>query len=213
MIGYIRASEMRTDFQLFAGHAALDFANTLDYRYVPRQRVELLTDFESFVAFTRQTQIISRGQAQRLLAKTSYRDAERAMRQIVELREALYFLFLSIVRRRSPDRLYLDTYNRLTSQISVPDALVWEKRRFVAYFPGLAESPCGPLRPIMDGAAKLLTSPDRHHIGECHDETCRWLFLDHSKNHSRRWCSMQICGNRSKAQRFYAREERFSKRK
>ena len=37
-------------------------------------------------------------------------------------------------------------------------------------------------------------------------KTCRWLFLDRSKNHSRRWCDMRICGNRSKTRRFYARQ-------
>jgi predicted RNA-binding Zn ribbon-like protein len=38
-------------------------------------------------------------------------------------------------------------------------------------------------------------------------ETCRWLFLDTSKNHTRRWCNMRVCGNRMKARRFHARRE------
>jgi predicted RNA-binding Zn ribbon-like protein len=33
----------------------------------------------------------------------------------------------------------------------------------------------------------------------CHDHGCRWLFFDHSKNRSRTWCSMEVCGNRNKA--------------
>jgi predicted RNA-binding Zn ribbon-like protein len=87
----------------------------------------------------------------------------------------------------------------------VSDSLVWRESGFVTALPGLAESPCGALRPIMKAANNLLTSPHLSRIRQCSDKTCRWLFLDHSKNHSRRWCSMQICGNRSKAGRFYAK--------
>ncbi|WP_443691321.1 CGNR zinc finger domain-containing protein [Pseudomonas sp.] len=38
-------------------------------------------------------------------------------------------------------------------------------------------------------------------IKQC--EGCTWLFIDTSKNHRRRWCSMATCGNRAKAQRHY----------
>ena len=40
----------------------------------------------------------------------------------------------------------------------------------------------------------------------CASETCRWLFLYASKNQTRRWCDMKVCGNRMKARRFYARK-------
>jgi predicted RNA-binding Zn ribbon-like protein len=47
----------------------------------------------------------------------------------------------------------------------------------------------------------LLTSDAMEHVHACKSETCRWVFLDTSKNHSRRWCDMKICGNRMKARR------------
>lgn len=43
----------------------------------------------------------------------------------------------------------------------------------------------------------------------CKRETCRWAFYDHSKNHSSKWCSMAVCGNREKA-RAYRRRRRLS---
>jgi predicted RNA-binding Zn ribbon-like protein len=53
-------------------------------------------------------------------------------------------------------------------------------------------------------AADLLTSPAREHVHGCgNTETCTWVFIDESKNHSRRWCSMKDCGNRVKARRHY----------
>jgi predicted RNA-binding Zn ribbon-like protein len=51
----------------------------------------------------------------------------------------------------------------------------------------------------------LLTSEAISRLRACGSETCRWLFLDTSKNHTRRWCDMKVCGNRMKARRFQAR--------
>ena len=45
-------------------------------------------------------------------------------------------------------------------------------------------------------------------VKECDNETCRWLFVDMSKNRSRRWCDMKDCGNRAKARRHYRRTRR-----
>jgi predicted RNA-binding Zn ribbon-like protein len=44
----------------------------------------------------------------------------------------------------------------------------------------------------------------------CRRDTCRWLFYDHSKNRSSRWCHMSICGNRHKARTYRARHHRAS---
>ena len=61
------------------------------------------------------------------------------------------------------------------------------------------------LWPIAESAAELLTSEDRAAIRECGAPDCEWLFLDHSRNRSRRWCDMKSCGNRQKARRHYQR--------
>ena len=61
------------------------------------------------------------------------------------------------------------------------------------------------LWPIAESAAELLTSEARTAIRECEAPDCEWLFLDHSRNRSRRWCDMKSCGNRQKARRHYQR--------
>jgi predicted RNA-binding Zn ribbon-like protein len=63
----------------------------------------------------------------------------------------------------------------------------------------------GPLAPVLWSAADLLTSPRRSRVHCCANPQCRWLFLDESRNGSRRWCSMAGCGNRAKAHRHYER--------
>jgi predicted RNA-binding Zn ribbon-like protein len=52
----------------------------------------------------------------------------------------------------------------------------------------------------------LMTGESMHLVRACDNPECRWLFLDTSKNHTRRWCDMKLCGNRMKARRFKARE-------
>jgi predicted RNA-binding Zn ribbon-like protein len=61
---------------------------------------------------------------------------------------------------------------------------------------------------LAQAACDLMTSGMLDRLRACGSETCRWLFLDTSKNHTRRWCDMKICGNRMKARRFHARRQR-----
>jgi predicted RNA-binding Zn ribbon-like protein len=61
-----------------------------------------------------------------------------------------------------------------------------------------------PLWLLSLSAAELMTSDEMDLLRACGDPECRWLFLDTSKNHTRRWCDMKICGNRMKARRFKA---------
>jgi predicted RNA-binding Zn ribbon-like protein len=59
------------------------------------------------------------------------------------------------------------------------------------------------LWPIALSAADLLASEKLGSVRRCAGDNCAWLFLDESRNHSRRWCDMKICGNRQKARRHY----------
>jgi predicted RNA-binding Zn ribbon-like protein len=61
-------------------------------------------------------------------------------------------------------------------------------------------------------ASELLLSQDRSRVGQCADEDgCGWLFLDTSKNHSRRWCDVRDCGNRARQRQFQKRARRKAK--
>ena len=63
------------------------------------------------------------------------------------------------------------------------------------------------LAPILWSAGDLLVRARERRIRCCANDECLWLFIDHSKTNSRRWCDMQSCGNRAKAQRHYARSK------
>ena len=63
------------------------------------------------------------------------------------------------------------------------------------------------LAPALWSAGDLLTGPQLARVRECANDKCLWLFLDESKNGTRRWCSMSACGNRAKAHRHYLRSK------
>jgi len=196
---------MADEFQLIAGHLALDFANTPDYRYDPDRLIDLLPSYERFLAFCRQSGIIRAAQMRKLLDGLSESDAQRVLKEVIEFREALYFLILSAVRGSPPDESHLRALNRISSEARAIGEVVWHKRGFVRSVREVTERPDEPLRQVAYAAVDLITSPDIDDVRECSEKTCRWLFLDRSRNHSRRWCDMRLCGNRSKAKRFYAR--------
>jgi predicted RNA-binding Zn ribbon-like protein len=61
------------------------------------------------------------------------------------------------------------------------------------------ESPDELLQPVAEAAADLVCSVDFRLIRACEGSVCSLLFLDRTKAHGRRWCSMAVCGNRAKA--------------
>ena len=192
-------------FQLSAGHLALDFANTLDNRYIPERQAELLPSYDQFLAFAKQAGILNDAQARALLAATNPRHARLALDRIISLREALYRLFLAAATSGRPPAPDLETLNAALTEARAQKVIGWEAKSFVWRLRGQADKPDGPAWQIAEAAAQLLASEDCHRIRECSEATCRWLFLDKSKNRSRRWCNMEVCGNRAKARRFHAR--------
>jgi predicted RNA-binding Zn ribbon-like protein len=64
------------------------------------------------------------------------------------------------------------------------------------------------MHPIAEAAAELICSMDFRLIRACEGSVCSLLFLDRTKAHGRRWCSMAVCGNRAKAAAHRARNRR-----
>jgi predicted RNA-binding Zn ribbon-like protein len=58
---------------------------------------------------------------------------------------------------------------------------------------------------IVATVAELAPTEEWKRLKACRDEHCRVAFYDKSRNHSRAWCSMEVCGNREKARSFRAR--------
>ena len=64
------------------------------------------------------------------------------------------------------------------------------------------------LWPVVRSSAELLVEGDLTRVRQCHGEQCGWLFVDMTKNRSRRWCDMGDCGNLAKVRRFRSRHRK-----
>lgn len=197
-------------FQIIAGDICLDFINTLDHRPDPARQQELLNSYEDLADWATQAGAIRATQRTSLLrlAEDRPQAARIALRNAVHLRECLYRLVQdSLERRRAADadlRTFSGYLGEALSYLqlrSVPGGyrLQWtdDHLRLELILWSIARSASG-----------LLTSGDSQLIRQCDAETCRWFFIDRSKNHTRRWCDMKVCGNRAKARRFYREQKR-----
>jgi predicted RNA-binding Zn ribbon-like protein len=192
---------------LVAGDLCLDFANTADWHAsaTPQER---LNRYEDLVGWGRRAGLLDSARAASLVRAARRRPsaARAALRRATGLREAIYRIVVRLLRGGPPAPADLAVLNR-----ELASAL--RRSRIVSAGSGLARSwehddraLDAMLWPIVESAAELLTSERRSRIGQCADDRgCGWLFLDTTKNRSRRWCEMGDCGNRAKARRHYRR--------
>ena len=64
----------------------------------------------------------------------------------------------------------------------------------------------GGLGKLVATAATAMATGSWSRFKACRSETCGWAFVDESRNASRTWCSMEVCGNREKARAFRRRQ-------
>ena len=126
----------------------------------------------------------------------------------VELREAIYRIFATIAEDARPDVNDLELLNAALGPalsnariVEGPDGFTWDWAGDAAMLDRM-------LWPVARSAAELLSSAQLDRARQCADEKCGWLFLDMSRNRSRRWCSMEYCGNRNKARTYYRKTAR-----
>lgn len=195
--------QKKSSFKLNAENVALDFVNTLDDRYVPSGPRELLTSYADLLRFCRQAAILTPAEAGRLsaLPKASL---EKSLGSAIELRELLARIFYRLVEARSPSAEDRSALERWAAACARHRELRWEDGRLSWTWKGLDGDPDTPALLLAEGALELITTDPPASLHTCASGTCRWLFLDTSKNRTRRWCDMKICGNRAKARRYSA---------
>jgi predicted RNA-binding Zn ribbon-like protein len=196
-------SPSRWRFDRCAGHLALDFANTVSSRHTDHP-IERLPSYAELASFAHQSDLVSAARLQRLEAAGARHPAEATavLAGAVALRDALYRIFAAVAAAREPDARDLEVLNRAAGRLRLASDFTWR-------WDGGADGLDAFMGPIVRAAIDLLTSTDRRRqVRECEADDCLWLFLDTSKNHSRRWCDMAQCGNRMKARRFVARQKR-----
>jgi predicted RNA-binding Zn ribbon-like protein len=192
-------------FELIAGHPALDLVNSLDWRFRDEPPAEeLLTGYGDLTDFAQQSGLLSNAQARRLLRNVGESKGAHIVNAVRELREAASRILYAALGGDDPPASSVKLLEHHFRGARESQHLLWDGDRLAWE---LSQSPAPaelPLWMLSLSIADLMTSDQMHKLRECGNSECRWLFLDTSKNHTRRWCDMKICGNRMKARRFKA---------
>ena len=186
---------------------ALALANTLDWR-LRKEPVELLKDYSDLVRWARSVGALAPSEA-RALRKWGEQHPKAAATVLVEavkLREAIATIAASLIKGRAAQAApiaRLETACRAAhaSRVLQPTTAGarWAWREDL--------DPQRPLWAAALDAERILTSEDATRVRQCGDAECGWFFVDSSRAQKRRWCSMEVCGNRNKARRFYSRQK------
>ncbi len=186
-----------------AGNLSLDFTNTVEFR-TSENRLDFLHSYEHVLAWCWKGKLVGEDESERLRAAAAIqpKQAQAAYRAALDLRDTIYRVFTALIDDALPPADDLDRLNeliRMTPRQVTPVgdhfAWAWAKSDDLAQI----------LAPIALSAGELLTSEQVEQVRQC--PNCGWLFVDTSRNHSRRWCSMDFCGSKVKSRRQYERRK------
>lgn len=193
------------------GELCLDFANTNRW-HASSHPEETLFNYEDLIAWARKLEVLTPQEANQLLRESHRRpdESRKIFERGTELREAIYRIVVSHLYEQSPAPDDLSRLNRELEQahrylqISLTESgfqLIWTKD---------STNLDRVIWHVARSALELLTSTELlSRVGQCADDRgCGWLFIDWSRNHTRRWCDINDCGNRAKQRRHYERSRR-----
>ena len=177
-----------------AGHPALDFLNTQRKR--DNGLVDLLRSDEDVLVWFRQAGFPAPAiddELKPLNLLRSARALRESIRSVIESRKG--------GRRGDPSAL-----NKFLAAGCGYPQLVWSKpNKLRTEIVRRVDSVESIFAPVAEGVVDLLTTGDFDLVKRCEDQTCIRWFLDQTKSHRRRWCSMELCGNRHKVAAYRAR--------
>jgi predicted RNA-binding Zn ribbon-like protein len=191
---------------LIGGQPCLIFANTMGGSR-PAAELEYLHDYTDLLAWSHHAGLLTACETERLLAEATRRPGEAAQvfERAILLRETIYRIFSAVAAGGAPKTADLGILNEALAEVLVNLQVTPTETGFTWSWRSDPEALDSMLWPVVRSAGELLTSAELQRVHECAGDTCSWLFIDTSRNHSRRWCDMSDCGNRAKAKRHYAR--------
>ena len=194
------------DLRLDGGHPALDFVNSVGgpRGTDPDPNTDALGGYGDLLEWSRRVGLLDDAAGERLARRARRRptDARRAFAAALELRSLVDRIFRALAEGDRPSERDLADLRDAAS-----GAL--QRARLVPYHGGFrwswreAGALEAPLWPLAHAAVELLTGGPLDRLRCC--DQCRWLFLDESRNRSRRWCSMKDCGTAVKKRRYIER--------
>lgn len=194
------------NISLVGGALCLDFTNTRHNVDRPDAPDELVS-YGAWLRWATRVEAISADQASRL-AMTAVEDpagAAQALESVTRIRASLFHVFRAIAEGGAPATDDLQVLCDAWSTAVGRARLRHKNGRTTWAWDEDADDLTQPLWPVVGSAIRLLESPELARVRFCGGDDCSWMFLDRSKNRRRRWCQMDVCGNRAKARRHYER--------
>jgi predicted RNA-binding Zn ribbon-like protein len=177
-------------------------------------RLEYIQSYSDLLQWARQATILTPGEVVTVEAEARSRPkaAAEALARSLATREAIYGVFSARAAGLPVSADDLRTLNRAIARSMAHAGLSPAGARFEWGWPEAALDLERVSWWVARSAAELLTSFDLTLVRECAGYDCGWLFMDRTKNRSRRWCDMSTCGNRAKGRRHYERRRTSRKR-
>lgn len=190
----------------------LDFANTVDRRPTEAP-IDRLSGYADLAVWAARAGLVSAREARVLAERARRQPAATAdvMRRAARLREAIYRVISAVAARRPPRPADLEVINAAVAGAHAGSRIVLRGAGFARQWAGDRWALDRMLWPVAQSVGDLLTSAGLIAVRECAAPDCGRLFVDTSRNRTRRWCDMRACGNRAKLRRFYARRRKTSR--
>jgi predicted RNA-binding Zn ribbon-like protein len=192
----------------FGGRPALALVNSVLWRRSATPR-ELLQRYDDVVEHLASIGSLGRhdGETLRATATAHPAEADAALERALALRELLFRLLSAVAAGARPAAADLDAFNAAAaealSRSTVEPVDGGFRRGWSADGPGMLDLPAWE---IASDARDLLLDPEAlGRLKQCPGPECGWVFLDESRNRSRRWCDPRLCGNRERVKSHYRR--------
>ena len=193
--------------EFVGNNAVLDFHNTLTWATSEGVN-DRIRNFDDLAQWSLKSSLITKEEAARLRRRVGKRP-KRGAKVVNEARRLRSLLHNALGALAAGERIAVADLDELNYAFkrafkslqlgASPTGMIWAN-----------DPTAGPaiiVHRLAWETSQLLTSPDLARLRSCANRECGWLFLDTSKNHSRRWCSMSDCGSRAKARRYYRRKK------
>jgi predicted RNA-binding Zn ribbon-like protein len=206
----IQKLNLGLNLNLKSGHPALEFTNTVN-DHASEQPGETLLKYEDLLAWAKRVGLLHGERVKILTDKAASQPDEAAAVFVksLDLREAIYRIFVAQTKGKSAGDTDLAMLNSTLALLMDGAQVVYHSGRYEWQWNFDEHALEAPLWIVALSAVDLMTSENLKWVGQCADEDgCGWLFVDTSKNHSRRWCDINDCGNRAKQRRYQKRAQR-----
>jgi predicted RNA-binding Zn ribbon-like protein len=187
---------------LVGSELAFDLTNTSSGRGGPRW-LEHLQSAENVIDWARHAKVLTEKDHRQLRPRlaANRRLASQLLSRTLALRDLIYGIGAAIAAGARPRGKEMDALVRIHADCLARARLIPAVATF-AWVWNPAEHPVEAiLGPVALSAMSLLSGADLSRIKQCSGDHCGWLFFDTTKNKRRRWCEMEVCGNRAKQKR------------